>query len=48
MQITGSFTGGTGNTPPVSPPQGNDGGTTAGPGREDLVGGGASSVGLVR
>ena len=42
----GSCTVGLGNTPPVSPPQGNDGGTQGGqPGRGSGGGGGAGAVG---
>jgi len=38
-------TGGTGNTPPVSPPQGNSGGTSSPPGARASGGGGAIAVG---
>ena len=41
----GSSTGGSGNTPPVSPPQGNDGGDGGG-GSRGSGGGGASAAGL--
>ncbi len=41
----GSGSGGAGNTPPVSPPQGNNGGSSAGPGGPNGGGGGAGAVG---
>ena len=37
--------GGTGNTPPVSPPQGQPGGAVGGPGNSSAGGGGASAAG---
>jgi hypothetical protein len=42
---SGSLPGGTGNTPPVSPSQGNNGGTLNNPGYAGGGGGGASVVG---
>ena len=44
----GNSVKGTGNSPPVSPPQGNDGGegNTCGPGVRGGAGGGASAVGV--
>jgi hypothetical protein len=39
--------GGTGNTPPVSPPQGNNGGTTSPSGSPDANGGGGGGAGAV-
>ena len=41
----GNGTGGAGNTPPVSPPQGNSGGTTAGPIAAGSGGGGSGGAG---
>ena len=41
----GNGTGGAGNTPPVSPPQGNPGGTTAGPIAAGSGGGGSGGAG---
>jgi hypothetical protein len=38
-------TGGAGNTPPVSPPQGNNGGSVPGPGSSSAGGGGANAAG---
>jgi hypothetical protein len=40
-----SRSGGVGNTPPVSPPQGNNGGTNVGPTYQNGGGGGAGAVG---
>jgi len=42
----GSGSGGTGNSPPVSPPQGNNGGNSPSPGGSNGGGGGAGAAGV--